>query len=988
MTFSQSSLRFAFFAILLSFGPGGVLLADPWLASAPAGREPLPTISVEATYPGASAQVVADAVAAPIEQQVLGTEGLARTFSRSAGDGTYVLDLMFQRGVDLNAARTLVQNRASLALPILPDPVKNAGVAVEKKSPGPLMLAVLFSPDASRDVLYLGNYAAIQIKDELARVPGVARAALFGAGEYGMRIWLDPEKMAALGLTGADVIRAIGQQNVEVAAGETGPAPAKGTSAPISVKALGRLAGPDDFAGVVIKAGDGGRVVRIRDVARVELGSCGPWSHARLDGMPAVVLAIYPVPQARLPEVSAAAGHKLSELKSLFPRGIDVSTPLDFTAGRQFSGPSAPPAYLLIEVALPAGASAERIEVVLNRCQVLLKSTEGVENVLELSENPFGLGGRQPCLVARLAAADVRQARREDLMRTIRDRLTHVPEAAFRLCDLSSPSGYPPAGFPIDLAISGPEDGPVREVGQRVVERLRQGRKLTDVGWDPRYAPAPHLDVDVDRAKAAALGVSLSDLFDTLQVFLGSREAGHFSRFGRTWQVRVEVDANHRGRAGDIGQLKVRSSQGKMIPLASLATIRETTGAEVLDRLDGRPTVEITANPAPGVSLAEARWLCETAAEEVRLAAEYRLTWLAELPPPKPVAGAGAVPKSVAAHSPPEVAVAVPVVRQIEDYVECPGRTQAVSTVDLRARVSGYLVGVYFKEGSDIKKGDVLFEIDSRPYQAECAKAEAEALRADARRQRAQAAVRRAERLVVAKAMSQEDLDQLQGELEDAQAAIRVARAGLDAAKLNLDFAKVVAPIDGRIGRCLVTPGNLVKADETLLATIVSRDPMFVYFDLDERTMLRLMRDSRRLAAIPAQLGLADEEGYSHKGTVDFADNRVDADTGTLKVRAIFPNADGTLVPGLFARIRLAVGAPRRALLVPERAIQADQGEKFLYVLDDQDKVVRRSVTVAAAQDGLRVVEKGLQAGERVVIDGLQNVLPGTAVTPRLEPCK
>ncbi len=988
--FNRSSLPFAVFPTLLFFGLGRTLVADPEPTSVSAGRQSLPTLSVEATYPGADSQVVADTVATAIEQQVIGTEGLLHMYSRSAGDGTYVLHLtfrrgnLFRRGTDLDVAQVLVQNRVSLALPVLPDAVQRAGVTVKKRSPCPLMLAVLFSPDFSRDALWLSNYATIQIRDELLRVPGVADVAMLGAAEYGMQVWLDPEKMTARNLTAADVIGAIEQQNVQVAAGRIGQPPDKGRNIPITVQTMGRLVGPEEFGDVIVKVGEGGRMVRLKDVARVELGtdSRSRRAYARLDGKPAVTLAVFPIPQADPREVSAAVGRKLSELRSRFPHGIDLCTRFDFTAGAEAPAP-APSAYLLVEAALPSGASPERTQAVLGRCRGLLQGTEGVKNVLELSDVPFGFAGSPPCLLVR-AAARVQEPGREDLMRTIRGRLAHIEGAAFRLCDLTNPNGYPPAGFPVDLAICGPEAGPVREAGQRLIERLRRGRELLDVGWDSRHVPTPQLSVDIDRTKAATLGVPLGSVFDTLQAFLGSRDVGQFSSFGRTWQVRVEFSANDRNRVEDVGKLKIRGNQGNMVSLATLATIRETVGIAVRDRLDGRPMVEITANPAPGVSLAEARWLCEKAAEEV-LGAEYRLTWLSQMPPPKPVDRAETILKPGAAHAAPEVAVVLPVVREIKECVDCTGRTQAVSTVDVRARITGYLDKVQFQDGSDVKKGTVLFEIDSRPYQAELAKADAEVLRCDARRQRAQSAVRRAERLVATKAMSQEDFDLARGELEDAQALIRVARAGLNIAKLNLDYSKVAAPLDGRIGRCLVTPGNLVKADETLLATIVSRNPMFVYFDLDERTALRLMHGSRAPAAIPAMLGLADEEGYPRKGTVDFVDNRVDADTGTLKVRAVLSNADGALVPGLFVRIRLPTGGARKALLVPEQAIQADQGEKFLYVIDNENKVARRNVTVGAIQDGLRIVEKGLQPRDRVVIGGLQMVLPGMTVTPQIQ---
>jgi RND family efflux transporter MFP subunit len=242
------------------------------------------------------------------------------------------------------------------------------------------------------------------------------------------------------------------------------------------------------------------------------------------------------------------------------------------------------------------------------------------------------------------------------------------------------------------------------------------------------------------------------------------------------------------------------------------------------------------------------------------------------------------------------------------------GRTEAPVTVDVRARVTGYLAKAAFKEGAEVKQGDALFEIDPRPYQAEVARTDAALAAAEAHVKRAEIDFKRAKALLDRSAISREEYDKLAGDLDEAKALVVVAKASRDIASLNLSFTKVAAPIAGRVGRRLVDPGNIVKADETTVTTIVGDDPMYVYFDMDERTYLSLrqaMRDGKikvaKMDDLPVAVGLANEDGFLHKGKIDFVDNRVDAAKGTIRVRVVLPNADGLLVPGLFARVRLTM---------------------------------------------------------------------------------
>jgi multidrug efflux pump len=291
-----------------------------------------PTVEVAAIYPGANATTVADTVAAPIEQQVNGVEDMMYMSSRSTNDGTYALTVTFKPGTDLNIAQVLVQNRVNLAQPVLPELVRRRGVLVKKKSPTQLMIVNLFSPDGTRDNLYLSNYATIQLRDELARVSGVGDITYLGQRDYSMRLWLDPDKMAVRNLSATDVVNAINQQNAQVAAGQVGqpPAPA-GQVFQYTINTLGRLTDPDEFADMILHADDNGRIVRMRDVARVELGAIGYDQTCTLDGKPSVALSVYQLPGSNAIETAKTVRREMERLKKKFPTGVDYQIVYDTT---------------------------------------------------------------------------------------------------------------------------------------------------------------------------------------------------------------------------------------------------------------------------------------------------------------------------------------------------------------------------------------------------------------------------------------------------------------------------------------------------------------------------------------------------------------------------------------------------------------------------------------------------------------------------------
>jgi|SRR5579884_1282443 len=332
------------------------------------------------------------------------------------------------------------------------------------------------------------------------------------------------------------------------------------------------------------------------------------------------------------------------------------------------------------------------------------------------------------------------------------------------------------------------------------------------------------------------------------------------------------------------------------------------------------------------------------------------------------------------------VKVASPVEQQVIDYNTFTGRTAAVETIMVRARVTGYLDKINFKDGDLVKVGQILCEIDARPYKAAYDQAVANRKQSEAHRDRLTRDYERARVLFRSQAVSQEDYDKYNGDLLEAQAACNSAQAAEAAARLNLDFTKVRSAVTGRISRRLVDRGNLIKADDTVLTNIVTLDPIYAYFDVDDMTFMQVSQRLRggqtgslSMLLPPVALGVIGEKGYPHKGTIDFLDNQVDSGTGTLRMRGVFPNKDGALVPGLFARLQVPLGEPHKAILIPDRAVDTDQGRKVLWIVDKNDVVEKRPVQLGRLHTelgALREIISGAKPGDRVVVDGLQRVRP------------
>jgi RND family efflux transporter MFP subunit len=325
--------------------------------------------------------------------------------------------------------------------------------------------------------------------------------------------------------------------------------------------------------------------------------------------------------------------------------------------------------------------------------------------------------------------------------------------------------------------------------------------------------------------------------------------------------------------------------------------------------------------------------------------------------------------------------------RELTDWTELNGRVEAVESVELRPRVSGALTEVAFQAGELVKQGDVLFRIDERPYQAKLEQAEAEHQRAEAAAASAKREFSRAAELLKAKAISPEQAETRESQHLQAQAALAAAHAAVKASQLDVEFCRVTAPVSGRVGRALITVGNVVSGmpgAASLLTTIVSVDPVHVYADIDENTLLRMKgsgRAGQNGTEIPVELQLSGEEGYPHKGKVESFDNRLDAGTGSMVLRAVFPDPEAALTPGLFARLRLPVTGTWKAVTTPDSAIQTDLARKFVYVVDEAGLAQYRPVELGDVFAGRRVIRSGLKAGEKVVVRGHAKIfMPGMPV--------
>jgi hydrophobe/amphiphile efflux-1 (HAE1) family protein len=858
-----------------------------------------PTVLVTALYPGANSQTVRDTVAAPIEAQVSGVEGMMYMSSQSTNDGVYSLTVTFRLGMDSDMAQVLVQNRVSLALPVIPPLVQNEGINVKKMSPNTMMIVNLTSPDNTYDSIFLSNYATIYIKDELGRLPGIAGITYLGQRDYSLRVWLDPDKLAALNLSASDVVTAISQQNVQVAAGQIGQPPvSRSQQFQLTINTLGRLTDPDQFADIILKtfqtavqsdpAGSTGAaqaggttqltpplgassststgIVRLRDVARVTLGSQQYDQTCTLDGKPSVALSIYQLPGSNALDTASGVYAKMNELKTRFPEGLDyeivydttpfiresvdevfhtlrdavilvaivvlaflqnwratlipliavpvaivgtfavmamlgfslnnlslfglvlaigivvddaivvvenverwleqgvppreaarkamdevtapvvavalvlcaVFIPCAFLGGitgeffRQFAVtiavstvisafnsltlspalaaillkphaarrdpldwllnlvlgrffrlfnaafgvgtsvytrlvgimlrisvvvlavyggllvltywqfvvaptgfiPQQDKGYLLLNVRLPDSASLERTQKVMSQIEGLARETPGVAHTVSIAGKSLILNANAPnlgsmyVLLKGFSERHGSELTADAISDSLRDRCeSEVREAVVSAFGAAPIDGLgTTGGFKFIIEDRGNLGlGDLQRVSDQIVARGNATPGLQGL-FNSSRANTPWLQLDIDRTKCMALGVLVSDVFSTLQVYLGSYYVNNFNEFGRTWQVNIQADQRFRDRVPDIRQLQVRNNQGQMIRLGTLMQVRDTNGPVMVMRYNMYSATAVTGNTAPGVSSGQAITLMEEIADS-ELPRSMALEW-------------------------------------------------------------------------------------------------------------------------------------------------------------------------------------------------------------------------------------------------------------------------------------------------------------------------------------------------------------------------
>lgn len=341
-----------------------------------------------------------------------------------------------------------------------------------------------------------------------------------------------------------------------------------------------------------------------------------------------------------------------------------------------------------------------------------------------------------------------------------------------------------------------------------------------------------------------------------------------------------------------------------------------------------------------------------------------------------------------AAPPPTSVSVAAVLEKSVTEWDDFSGRVEAIDRVEIRPRVSGTIDAIHFQEGQLVKKGDLLFTIDPRPYQADLARATATQAGAQAQLALAKTELNRTSRLIDEHAVAQRELDQRNNALQEADASLKAAEAAVQSARLNLQYTAITAPVSGRVSHAEITVGNLVGAGASspALTTVVSVSPVYVNFEVDEQTYIRYAANgavgNSGVSRLPVSIGLASEEGYPHRGRIRSFDNRLDTASGTMRVRAVFDNPDGTLTPGMYARVRTGGSAAETAVLIDDKAVGNDQDKKYVMVLGADNKVVYRQVKLGPIVDGMRIVRSGLKKDERVVVNGLQRIRPNDVVTP------
>ena len=598
-------------------------------------QEPL-ALMVEAQFPGMPASVVEDRVAATLEVKINGIENVGRFRSRCGRDGSYSLEITFERGTDPNVAQMLVQNRVNDAMPLLPEEVRRLGVTV-RKAPFLVLLLTVSTSDESVDTSDLNYFVKVYIRPQLARLRGVAEVNLLGDNGIAIatRILLDPQKLAAHKLTVPDVKRAIEQQVLEATSGPRG-------GFQFTPAARGGLSKPDQLDSIAIRSDREGPAIRIEDVKsnmRVDEDRVG---FASLDGNSAAVLAVYASAWADPRAVCAAVRDQLPELREALPPAFELSGEFDFTAPATADAPG----HLLLDVDLPAAGRKEWARELLARTCQSLREIPGVRHVLVLSEQPFDRDRDQRCLVVGLGRVNGALVDRERILREIRTRFNATEKsAAIRTRDLFDYPRSRSAGYAIEFAINGFDRQPLHELANKVVAKMSREPGLTGARAGPQQVQT--YAVDIDRARMATLGVTRPDVSASLQAVFGSVQAGSLWAFGREWPILLKIDPASGSEVERLSRTNLRTSKGEVISLNEVAAVHLENQPAYLERLNISAVIVITAGLDGDLSLAEARFLCERLVTESQPELERkvnRVRWLRPMPSAKAPARLGGAP--------------------------------------------------------------------------------------------------------------------------------------------------------------------------------------------------------------------------------------------------------------------------------------------------------------------------------------------------------
>jgi multidrug efflux pump subunit AcrB len=553
--------------------------------SAPPAGADGPVIRVTASYPGANAKTVSDTVVAPIAEQINGVEGMVRLESESRNDGSCIITVRFKPKTDADMAQVLVQNRVSLALPVVPAICQKEGITVRKSSDRlPLWVAVT-SPDGTHDTVLLATVAEKDVKDKLLRVVGVMNVRAIGASDSRMRVWLDPDKLAGRDLSAMDVVKAIEGQNLQVAAGEAGRPPvAKGQTFPLTIESLGRLGKPEEFGNIILNTGADGKVIRLKDVAKVEPAGKAD-GFATLNGKPAILLAL----EASDDKTADAVRKALAKIE--LPKDVRVELVADLSE----------PGFALVEMRLPDAASRVRTETAAAKAAKILRELPGAAHCI-------AFGGQDANMATLLVLPQVKGGPK---LADVRKALSEVREGAYRVTEVSA--GARP--FPVQLALtdtSGKGAAKLREWSEAVADRIRAEGTALDPGVEPGRT-VPGLSITIDPKKLKALGVPMSTVTDTLRVAIGDPYIQNLNDFGK-YQLIVPLSANP-VLPEDLKKLEVRNDQNQMVRVGTFADFAIVESPSTVLQVNRHNATRITAVPPPGKSVADSVARCIEIAE-------------------------------------------------------------------------------------------------------------------------------------------------------------------------------------------------------------------------------------------------------------------------------------------------------------------------------------------------------------------------------------